>query len=381
MSQRPDNSAAMRENTDNYRDLFLNDIPLMDVRAPVEFEKGAFPASTNIPLLDDAQRHVIGARYKEQGQDAAIKLGWKLATDEVQAQRIAAWKQHIAEHPEGYLYCFRGGLRSNLSKKLIAEAGINYPLIEGGYKAMRRFLIDELVDIGEALRDPKTPLVLISGRTGSGKTLVINRLSHSVDLEGLARHRGSAFGRQVMPQPAQIDFENALSIAVMKQRHAHPNAPLLVEDEGRTIGGVALPLEFQACMQQAPRAVLETPIEERIDISLADYVTDARPQYLQAFGDDEGQVKFREQILGNLDRIRKRLGGDRHKVLVECFTDALNEFERSDDPDGFRPGIEILLSGYYDPMYDYQQNQRDGREIFRGEKDALVEWAEEFKPN
>lgn len=377
MSQSPDT----RFNTDNYRDLFLNDTPLMDVRAPVEFEKGAFPNTTNIPLLNDEQRHVIGTRYKEKGQDAAIALGWKLATPEVQADRISAWKEHIAKHPEGYLFCFRGGLRSNLSKKLIAEAGINYPLIEGGYKAMRRFLIDELVAHSEALRNTTTPLILISGRTGSGKTLVINRLSHSVDLEGLARHRGSAFGRQVMPQPAQIDFENALSIAVMKQRHRHPNTALFVEDEGRTIGSAALPLEFQACMQQAPRAVLEASVEERIDISLADYVTDARPQYLQAFGDDEGQVKFREQILGNLDRIRKRLGGDRHQALTTCFTDALDEFERSDNADGFRDGIKILLTDYYDPMYDYQQGQRDGREIFRGDKDAIVEWAENFKPN
>jgi len=340
MSQAP----SPRENTDCYRALFLNDTPLMDVRAPVEFEKGAFPNTTNIPLLDDEQRHVIGSRYKEKGQDAAIALGWKLATPEVQADRVSAWKQHIAKHPEGYLYCFRGGLRSNLSKKLIAEAGINYPLIEGGYKAMRRFLIDELDHNSQVLRDPKTPLVLISGRTGSGKTLVINRLSHSVDLEGLARHRGSAFGRQVMPQPAQIDFENALSIAILKLRDQFPSGALFAEDEGRTIGSAALPLEFQACMQQAPRAVLETTVEERIDIALADYVTDARPQYLQAFGDDEGQVKFREQILGNLDRIRKRLGGDRHKLLVECFTSALDEFERSDNPDGFRDGIEVLLT-------------------------------------
>jgi len=377
MSQAP----SPRENTDNYRELFLNDIALMDVRAPVEFDKGAFPNACNIPLLDDDQRHLIGTRYKEQGQDAAIALGWKLATPEVQAERVSAWKQHIAKHPEGYLYCFRGGLRSNLSKKLIAEAGINYPLIEGGYKAMRRFLIDELDNNSRALRDPNTPLVLISGRTGSGKTLVINRLSHSVDLEGLARHRGSAFGRQVMPQPAQIDFENALSIAILKLRHQFPSGALFTEDEGRTIGSAALPLEFQACMQQAPRAVLEATVEERIDIALADYVIDARPQYLQAFGDDEGQLKFREQILGNLDRIRKRLGGDRHKVLVECFTSALDEFERSDNPDGFRDGIKVLLTDYYDPMYDYQQGQRDGREIFRGDKEAIVEWAENFKPN
>ena len=369
-----------RSNSDDFRTLFLKDIPLLDVRAPVEFNKGAFPCATNIPLLDDEQRHVIGTRYKEQGQDAAIALGWQLATPAIQAQRIADWTRYVQQNPEGYLYCFRGGLRSNLSKKLIAEASIDYPLITGGYKAMRRFLIDELDANSLALRQPESPLVLIAGRTGSGKTRLIQRIARSFDLEGFANHRGSAFGRQLKPQPAQIDFENTLSIAVLKLRDAHPQSPLLTEDEGHMIGSVTLPLELQATMQQAPLAVLETPLEERIDIALEEYVLSARPEYIQAYGEELGSEKFREQILGNLNRIRKRLGGDRHKALTAIFSAALNEFENTGNADSFRPGIEVLLSNYYDPMYDYQQSRRDGREIFRGNKDEIVAWAQHYTP-
>ena len=358
-----------RPDTDHYRELFLKDVPLLDMRAPVEFNKGAFPCSENIPLLDDKQREAVGTCYKKKGQDAAIELGWQLATPDIREQRIRAWQHFIQRHPQGYLYCFRGGLRSRLSQQLVTEAGTPYPLIKGGYKAMRRFLIDELEQNCESM-----PLTLVSGRTGSGKTLVIHELAHALDLEGLANHRGSAFGRQLQPQPSQIDFENSLSIAVMKQLHKH-SQPVFAEDEGRMIGGVNLPMSFINRMQQAPLAVLETPIAERIDIVLADYITGAYPQYTAQFGEEEGAQKFSEQILGNLSRIRKRLGGVRFTQLHGQFSDALGQLINHNNADGFRPGIQLLLTDYYDPMYDYQQGKRDGRVVFRGNRVAFIEWA------
>lgn len=359
--------------SEQYRELFLNDTPMLDVRAPVEFNKGAFPSSENIPLLDDAQREAVGTCYKQQGQDAAIALGWQLATPTIRDQRIIAWQDFIKRHPEGYLYCFRGGLRSRLSQQLLIEAGAPYPLVPGGYKAMRRFLIDELEHHCAA----GLPLVLVAGRTGSGKTMTLLQLSRTIDLEGLANHRGSAFGRQLSPQPTQIDFENSLSIAVMKQRHRH-DLPVFVEDEGRMIGGVNIPVNVIDLMKQAPLAVLETPIAERIEIVLADYISDAYPQYLAHFGEDKGAIEFREQILGNLSRIRRRLGGERCARLHAEFSEALDQLQKHNEADGFREGIALLLNEYYDPMYDYQQAQRQGRVVFRGERAELVEWAEAY---
>lgn len=347
----------------------------MDVRAPVEFNKGAFPRSINIPLLDDLQRGEIGTRYKEQGQDAAIELGWQIATPDIKAARQDAWLAHAKAHPTGFLYCFRGGLRSRLSQQLLKEAGLDYPIVIGGYKAMRRFLIDEL----EA-NAVVAPLILVSGRTGSGKTLLLKNLQHQIDLEGLANHRGSAFGRQVDDQPSQIDFENRISIALMKQLHKSKNQSIFVEDEGKLIGRLSLPLNIKARMQQSPLAILETPIEQRIDIALADYVTDAWPKYLAHFGQDAGSAEqaFRAQILDNLSRIRKRLGGETFDNLFSQFSAALDSFFQSGDASEFRPGIESLLIDYYDPMYDYQKGLREGREIFRGEANEFVEWANEF---
>lgn len=366
MNKRPD--------TDQIRDLFLNDTPLLDVRAPVEFEKGAFPCSQNIPLLDNEQRAAIGTRYKEQGQDAAIELGWKLATPAIKQQRIEDWLAYLAEFPQGYLYCFRGGLRSRLSQQLIHDAGQDYPFIKGGYKAMRRFLIDELDEHSRAMH-----MIVIGGRTGSGKTLVIQSLKTAIDLEALANHRGSAFGGQVSRQPTQINFENALAIAVMKQRNAHQGA-LFFEDESQLIGRLALPLNFLAALKMAPRVILETPLDDRIQITLDDYVTKALPVYRSKFGEELGMYKFREQILGNLMRIRKRLGSNRFNHLHAIFKDALDELERSGNEEAFKPGIQLLLTDYYDPMYDYQLTQHERRELFRGNHDELIAWAENYRP-
>jgi len=119
-----------------FRELFLDDTPMMDVRAPVEFAAGAFPAATSLPLLDDAQRHEIGCVYAENGQQAAITRGKELASPAVRAKRMDAWLQHINCHPNGYLYCFRGGLRSHIAQQWLQEAGVEYPLVQGGYKSV-----------------------------------------------------------------------------------------------------------------------------------------------------------------------------------------------------------------------------------------------------
>ena len=133
----------MRDDTRDYLNLFLNDIPMLDVRAPVEYTKGAFPGSTNIALINDDERHQIGICYKQQGQQAAIDLGNQLVSGVERERRIQAWQDWWQANPGGYLYCFRGGLRSQTTQAWLREAGIDAPLVTGGYKAMRRFLLDE----------------------------------------------------------------------------------------------------------------------------------------------------------------------------------------------------------------------------------------------
>jgi len=119
---------------------------------------------------------------------------------------------------------------------LQSEAGMAYPRVIGGYKAMRRFLLDNL-----AMQARERRFLVLSGQTGCAKTDLLAEVPGAIDLEGLANHRGSAFGKRVGGQPSQIGFENALSIALLRNRQAHGDAPVLLEDESRLIGRVAVP--------------------------------------------------------------------------------------------------------------------------------------------
>lgn len=360
-----------RPDTNDYLQLFLNDAPLMDVRAPVEFEKGAFPTAMNHPLMNDDERHQVGICYKEQGQDAAIALGHQLVQGDIKQNRIDQWVQFASNHPQGYLFCFRGGLRSRQTQQWIHEAGVDYPLVTGGYKALRRFLIDQM----DALVD-RLPMYIISGRTGTGKTRVLLETPNPIDLEGMANHRGSSFGRTLTPQPSQIDFENRLSVALLKAAH-QGRGPLAIEDESRLVGQCALPLRLRERMTEAPLIILERPLEERIQIIITDYVTDMLSAYLARDGEEDGWLNFREYLLSALGRIKKRLGGERHKQLRQIMEAALDEQRRSNQTTRHEDWIKVLLHDYYDPMYDFQLEKKQERVALRGNAEALCQWAEE----
>lgn len=360
---------ASRPDTDDYLALFLNDTPLLDVRAPVEFSRGSFPTAINAPLMNDEERHRVGICYKEKGQDKAIELGHQLVSGDIKAQRIEAWKRFAAQHPEGYLFCFRGGLRSRLTQQWIRDAGIDYPLVKGGYKALRRFLIDSL----EA-RIESGDFRIISGRTGTGKTRVLKQLPNPVDLEGLANHRGSSFGRQVTPQPSQIDFENRLAVAMLKAHHL-VGGPIYLEDESRLVGRCALPESLRARMAASPLMILEQPMKERVAIIREDYVEGMLADYTQRDGPEAGWLNFRDYLLSALDRIRKRLGGERHRQLRALMEQALEQQQLEGRVQGHDAWIEALLRDYYDPMYDYQLSQKEGRILVRGGPRALTDWA------
>lgn len=361
MTRRPD--------TDDYLSLFLNDTPLLDVRAPVEFAKGHMPGAVNAPLMDDDERHRVGICYKEHGQDTAIELGHQLVQGPIKARRIEAWKHFCAKNPNGYLYCFRGGLRSHLSRQWIEEAGVNYPLIKGGYKAMRRFLIDQLEQ-----QIASESFYILSGRTGTGKTRVLQTLPNPVDLEGLANHRGSSFGRQVTPQPTQIDFENRLAVALLKARHQR-GGPVYLEDESRLVGRCALPLSLRERMLEAPLIVLERPMADRIDIIREDYVEHMLADYIERDGEQAGWENFSDYLLSALDRISRRLGGERHQQLRSTMESALAQQRSNSDSLGHNAWIQSLLEHYYDPMYDYQLARKAGTIAMRGGPQAIEQWA------
>lgn len=359
----------MRGDTQDYRTLFLEGVPMMDARAPVEFAKGAFPGAINLPLMNDIERQKVGTCYKQKGQQAAIALGHQLVGGQTREARIEAWAAFAKAHPEGYLYCFRGGLRSQIVQQwLKSDAGIDYPRVVGGYKAMRGFLLETTE---QALAH--CGFVLVGGMTGTGKTEVIAQLGHSLDLEGHANHRGSSFGKRASAQPAQIDFENSLAVDILRKR-AKGMQQFVLEDEGRIIGRCSLPLGLYQGMQQFPMVWLEDSLEGRVERILKDYVTDLCAEFIAERGVEHGFAAFAERLQQSLANIIKRLGGERYQRLAAIMEQALLEQQASGTVDLHREWIKTLLVEYYDPMYVYQRESKAGRIEFVGEQQAVVDY-------
>lgn len=355
----------------DYRDIFLNDRPMMDARAPIEFSKGSFPGVVNLPLMNDHERQRIGTCYKQQGQQAAIEMGHQLVSGAVKAERIQAWADFARAHPDGLLYCFRGGLRSQIVQQWLKdEAGIDYPRVGGGYKAMRTFLL-ETVDQAVAQCD----FVLLGGMTGTGKTEVLAQLSNGLDLEGYANHRGSSFGKRATGQPSNIDFENRLAVDVLKKR-ARGLEQFVLEDESRAVGSCALPLLLYQGMQQFPMVWLEDSLQGRVERILRDYVVDLCAEFISVHG-DQGFTLFSERLLDSLNNVQKRLGGERHRRMLILMEQALIEQGRSGAVDLHRGWIEGLLVEYYDPMYAFQREKKGARIEFAGERGAVLEYLRE----
>ena len=361
----------MRGDTDNFAELFLNDVPMMDARAPVEFAKGAFPGVVNLPLMNDLERQKVGTCYKQHGQQAAIELGHRLVSGQVKAERIQAWADFARNNPQGYIYCFRGGLRSQLVQQwLKTEAGIDYPRVTGGYKAMRHFLLESIEHA--AAHDN---FVLVGGMTGTGKTEVLARLDDGVDLEGIANHRGSSFGKRATPQPVQIDFENALAIRLLKMQKAGARQ-FVLEDEARLVGRCSIPLPLFQGMQHYPLVWLEDSFDGRVDRILKDYVIDLCAEFTVEHG-AEGFTAFAERLQQSLVNISRRLGGECYTRLAAVMNQALAEQASTGSVDLHREWIETLLRQYYDPMYAYQRESKAARIEFAGEQDAVVEFLRE----
>ncbi|MDR0779340.1 MAG: tRNA 2-selenouridine(34) synthase MnmH [Pseudomonadales bacterium] len=364
----------MRADTDDYRTLFLANVPLLDTRAPIEFARGSFPGAINLPLMNDAERAAVGTCYKQQGQNAAIALGHSLVNGEIKTQRVAAWLAFAHTHPSGYLYCFRGGLRSQICQQWMQEAGCHYPRVRGGYKALRRFLLQTLETLYA-----QQPLLVLGGRTGCAKTTLLQRMPAAIDLEGLAHHRGSAFGKRVGGQPAQIDFENALAIAMLRTTTAQPTRALLLEDESKLIGRIVLPPRLRLAMKASPLVLLDAPLEARVTHSFRHYILHNLHDWQAALGASAGFAAFADELRQSLRNIQRRLGNDAYAALHTLLERALAA-HAAGNADPHRDWIAALLTGYYDPMYDYQLRKNTERIVFRGDADAVGEFIAQYCP-
>ena len=347
-----------------FTELFDRDVPLIDVRAETEFAAGTFPTAINLPILSDEERHQVGLAYKTAGPQNAEALGFRLVSGPVRSSRLQSWISFLKKHPSTHLFCWRGGKRSEIASRWLEEAGYNVHRIPGGYKALRNFLLTEI--------GSPPAFILIGGHTGSGKTELILDLKGGIDLEGLASHRGSAFGKRACPQPSQINFENSLAINFIKNR----SEPIqILEDEGRLIGRIQIPPKIKAEMDDSPVIVLLEEKENRIERILNDYIISQYEELKNLNGEFAFEV-FSNQLLNSTDAIRKRLGGQRHQEVRVMVEKALSDHSKG-IIESHRAWINFLLSEYYDPMYAFQMKNKSERITFSGTAAMIKDWLQD----
>jgi tRNA 2-selenouridine synthase len=327
-----------------------NQMAVIDARSEGEFEKAHFENTVNIPILSDAHRHDVGLTYKTEGSEAAKALGHKLVSGDYKERMIQQWCESIKSHPRqpALIFCWRGGLRSRLAQEWIYQQGLEVIRVDSGYKGLRHEAI-------KAIENP-APFVVLSGMTGSGKTRLIHKLRHFIDLEGLANHRGSAFGSHFgVSQPQQATFENKLALSLYQVTDNY-----VLEDESPNIGRCHLPDLFYTRMVNAPMVMIETPVRIR--------ALEIFKEYIQApFVGGMPLHELENSFARNVERIRNKLGGlecDNIKAMLsQSFKfDALNE----DYTGAYLDWIEHLLTHYYDKLYIHSLSLKSRKTLFKG---------------
>lgn len=241
---------------------------VIDVRAPAEFAEDRLPGALNWPVLDDEQRRVVGTLYVQHSPLAARKLGAVLVARNI-ADHVERWVQDKPREWQPLVYCWRGGQRSGALAWFLDQIGFRTARLRGGYKAFRALVREQLATLPAQLQ-----FTVIAGRTGSGKTRLLQALARSgaqvLDLEALACHRGSVLGALPgTPQPSQKAFDTALWQAL---RGFDAARPVFVESESRKVGALQLPDALVARMREHARCVrLQMDDAARVQLLLQEY--------------------------------------------------------------------------------------------------------------
>ena len=328
-------------------------LPVLDVRTPAEYANGHIPGAVNLPIFSDDERADIGTAYHQESRDKAIMRGLEAVGPKLPSlvRRARAMISSSADGGSGgapagtitqsrgdapqdatarpaLVHCWRGGMRSEAMAWLLEFADLAVDRLDGGYKSFRRYVLESF--------ELKRNVRILSGKTGSGKTAILKELDRRgaqvIDLEGLARHRGSVFGGLGRPdQPRQQQFENELAL---QWRQLDPQRPVWLEDESRRIGGLNIPAGIWEQMTGAPTSVIDVPINHRID------------RLVRLYGETDS-----EELKDAVRLVEKRLGGFRTKQTLQAI-------EEGD----FAAACRHLLY-YYDRAYEHGLSKRDDARI------------------
>jgi tRNA 2-selenouridine synthase len=304
--------------------------PVIDVRSPAEFAHAHIPGAFSLPLFNDEERAIVGTAYKKQGKQKAIKLGldffgvkMRQMVETVEMEIVTAWLSRIHDrnvekkgsNKTVLVHCWRGGMRSAGVAWLLDLYGFEVYTLQGGYKAYRNWVLWQF--------SKSYDFKIIGGYTGSGKTELLHEMAkkgeHVIDLEGIANHKGSAFGGIGQePQPKQEMFENILAHKLDDQK----GNTFWLEDESQRIGILNIPHNFWNTMRTKPVYFLDIPFEERLEF------------IHKGYGKGE-----KEKLVNAIIRIQKRLGPLETKTAIGHLLE-----------DDYKAAFSILLH-YYDKTY------------------------------
>lgn len=303
-------------------------IPLIDGRSEGEFAQSHIPGALNLPILTNQERIVVGTLYKEEGSIEATLKGFEL----VGPRFHQIQKEALERFPNRQLivYCWRGGMRSQILSWLLSMVGFEIFRLKGGYKTYRSYTFEKVRET--------YPFMVLGGKTGTGKTVLLKRLKESgeqvIDLEGLAHHKGSSFGSiGQLPQPTVEQFENLLAeqLRLMDSR-----LPIWVENESRKIGRLIIPDQFYEQMIKSPLLEIEKSEQERIHHIAEEYAQ--LPE---------------EELIAAVKRLQKRLGGLRTQQ-------AISDIQEKDHSSWIS---NLLL--YYDKTYDFDLHRHEANKTVR----------------
>lgn len=313
---------------------------VIDVRSPAEFAQDHVPGAINLPVLSDAERATVGTIYVQDDPFKARKTGAALV-----ARNAARHLQGpLAEKDGGWrplVYCWRGGQRSGSFASILTQVGWRAEVIQGGYRSYRRLVAGAMHDKALVHR-----VILLDGNTGTAKTELLTILSakgvQTIDLEGLANHRGSVFGAVSKPQPTQKSFEGALAAAF---EACDPARPVLIEAESSKVGKCQIPRSVWAAMCTAPRIMIAAPLTTR-----AAYLT-------CAYADITADTVALKQTIGYLRRLQGAEQVARWREMVDA-------------------GELVALAGelmqqHYDPRYAKSRARIDAKLLGEINTDSL----------
>ena len=294
---------------------------LIDVRTAQEYEKGSIPDAFNYPLFDNLERAEIGVIYRKIGKNAAVVKGLEFFEPRIQ-QFLSSLTDLKSKRL--VVFCARGGMRSASVVRLLQYQGFQAAQLQGGYKSYRSYVLRQL-------RKPVPPLIVLHGRTGVGKTLLLKKLPDHLDLEEFAGHRSSLFGAINKIPQTQKNFEALLAKKILEL----PNTrPVFIEGESRKVGKVFIPQSLAEAMKYGTLVLLQASFDTRIRRIVEEYKICDEQTFLQT-----------DSILQSMQ-----------KVLGKKKAEQLRQWLRKGE---FENIVHVLLEEYYDPRYQHAMRMNE----------------------